>query len=152
MEDIRFAKDRHMDTQNQDIVENATSSGKFSMLANALAAAGLVATYKGIGPFTFFAPTDEAFGKLPDGEMHRLLKDKAKLAALLNLHVIPGAVLAKDMKARESRSRQGGSLTIAAADAGFTVNGVPISRHEIEASNGVIHPIDTLMALPEEPR
>jgi uncharacterized surface protein with fasciclin (FAS1) repeats len=139
-----------MDTQNQDIVENAASSGKFSMLANALAAAGLVSTYKGIGPFTFFAPTDEAFGKLPDGEMHRLLKDKAKLAALLNFHVITGAVLAKDMKARESRSRQGQSLTIAASDAGFTVNGVPISRHEIEASNGVIHPIDTLMAMSEE--
>jgi uncharacterized surface protein with fasciclin (FAS1) repeats len=139
-----------MDTQNQDIVENAASSGKFSMLANALAAAGLVSTYKGIGPFTFFAPTDEAFGKLPDGEMHRLLKDKAKLAALLNFHVITGAVLAKDMKARESRSRQGQSLTIAASDVGFTVNGVPISRHEIEASNGVIHPIDTLMAMSEE--
>ena len=84
--------------------------------------------------------------------MNRLLKDKAKLAALLNFHVIPGAVLAKDMKPRDSRSRQGESLTIAANDAGFTVNGVPLSRHEIEASNGVIHPIDTLMALPVEPQ
>lgn len=141
-----------MDTQDKDIVEHAASSGKFSTLGTALAAAGLVSTYKGIGPFTFFAPTDEAFGKLPQGEVNRLLKDKAKLAALLNFHVISGAVLAKDMKERESRSRQGESLRIAANDAGFTVNGVPLSRHEIEASNGVIHPIDTLMALPEEPR
>jgi uncharacterized surface protein with fasciclin (FAS1) repeats len=141
-----------MDTQDKDIVEHAASSGKFSTLGTALAAAGLVSTYKGIGPFTFFAPTDEAFGKLPQGEVNRLLKDKARLAALLNFHVISGAVLAKDMKERESRSRQGESLRIAANDAGFTVNGVPLTRHEIEASNGVIHPIDTLMALPEEPR
>ena len=141
-----------MDTQNKDIVENAQSADKFSTLTTALAAAGLVSTYKGIGPFTFFAPTDEAFGKLPEGAVNRLLKDKAKLAALLNFHVIHGAVFAKDMKARESRSRQGESLRIAASDAGFTVNGVPLSRHEIEASNGVIHPIDTLMALPDEPR
>jgi uncharacterized surface protein with fasciclin (FAS1) repeats len=141
-----------MDTQDKDIVEHAASSGKFSTLGTALAAAGLVSTYKGIGPFTFFAPTDEAFSKLPQGEVNRLLKDKAKLAALLNFHVISGAVLAKDMKERESRTRQGESLRIAANDAGFTVNGVPLSRHEIEASNGVIHPIDTLMAFPEEPR
>ena len=141
-----------MDTLNKDIVENAASAGKFTTLGTALAAAGLISTYKGIGPFTFFAPTDEAFAKLPDGAVNRLLKDKAKLAALLNFHVIPGAVLAKDMKPRDSRSRQGESLTIAANDAGFTVNGVPLSRHEIEASNGVIHPIDPLMALPVEPQ
>ena len=141
-----------MDTQNKDIVENAANSGKFNTLGNALKAAGLVDTYKGIGPFTFFAPTDTAFDKLPEGAMNRLLRDKAKLAALINLHVIPGAVLAKDMQARNSRSRQGESLTIAANDSGFTVNGVPISRNEIEAANGVIHPIDTLLAMTEEPR
>jgi uncharacterized surface protein with fasciclin (FAS1) repeats len=137
---------------DKDIVEHAADSGKFSTLGNALKAAGLVDTYKGIGPFTIFAPTDEAFGKLPEGAINSLLKDKAKLAALLNFHVIPGAVLVKDLQERESRSRQGASLMIAANDAGFTVNGVQITRHEIEASNGVIHPIDTLMALPEEPR
>ena len=141
-----------MDTQNKDIVENAASAGKFTTLGNALAAAGLVSTYKGIGPFTFFAPTDEAFSKLPEGAVNRLLKDKAKLAALINFHVIPGAVLAKDMKARDARSRQGESLTIAANDAGYTVNGVQLSPREIEASNGVIHPIDTLMTPSGEPR
>lgn len=142
-----------MDTRDKDIVESAANAGNFGTLGNALKAAGLVDTYKGIGPFTFFAPTDEAFGKLPAGAVNGLLKDKAKLAALLNFHVIAGAVLAKDMQARDSRSRQGTSLTIAANDAGFTVNGVPLSRHEIEASNGVIHPIDTLMSLPmEDPR
>ena len=146
-----FEEDRPtMDTQNKDIVENTAIAGNFSTLANALKAAGLVDTYKGIGPFTFFAPTDVAFSKLPEGAVNGLLRDKAKLAALINFHVIPGAVLAQDMKARDARSRQGNSLTIAANEGGFTVNGVQLSRHEIEASNGVIHPIDTLMSLPVE--
>ena len=119
-----------MDTQNRDIVENFVSAGNFTKLHNAMKAADLVKTYEGIGPFTFFAPTDEAFGKL---------------ASILNFHAIRGAVLAKDMKERESRSLQGQSLCFAANDAGFSVNGANISRQEIEASNGVIHAIDTLL-------
>lgn len=141
-----------MDTRNKDIVENAAEAANLTTLSTALKAAGLVATYKGIGPFTFFAPTDEAFGKLPEGAVDDLLRDKAKLAALINFHVIPGAVLANQLKPRDSRSRQGESLTIAANDAGFTVNGVPLSRREIEASNGVIHPIDTVMTKREDPQ
>jgi len=134
-----------MNTQDSDIVANAAAAGNFSTLTNALKAADLVGTYRGIGPFTFFAPTDEAFGKLPDGALHALLKDKAKLAAILNSHVIKGAVLAKDMTARETRNLQGLTLTFAANDDGFTVNGAKVSRQEIEASNGVIHAIDTVM-------
>jgi uncharacterized surface protein with fasciclin (FAS1) repeats len=139
-----------MESQDKDIVEHAASAGNFSTLGNALKAAGLVAKYKGIGPFTFFAPTDAAFSKLPAGTVNSLLRDKAKLAALLNFHAIAGAVLVQDMKARDARSQHGASVTIAANESGFTVNGVQLSPREIEASNGVIHPIDTLMSLPQE--
>ncbi len=132
-------------TQDKDIVVNAANAGNFATLSNALKAAGLVGTYKGIGPFTFFAPTDEAFKKLPDGTIEALLKDRAKLASIINLHVLKGSVLAKDLKARDSRSIQGETLTFAANDSGFTVNGAQVSKQEIEASNGVIHGIDTVM-------
>ena len=136
-----------MDTQNHDIVANVAVAGNFTKLHNAMKAADLVKTYEGIGPFTFFAPTDAAFEKLAEGELEKLLKDKAKLAAIINFHAIRGAVLAKDLKARDSRSLQGQSLTFAEAEgsSGFSVNGATISRQEIEASNGVIHAIDTLM-------
>ena len=132
-------------TQDKDIVVNAANAGNFATLSNALRAAGLVGTYKGIGPFTFFAPTDEAFKKLPDGAIEALLKDKAKLASIINLHVLKGSVLAKDLQARDSRSIQGEMLTFAANDSGFTVNGAQVSKQEIEASNGIIHGIDTVM-------
>ncbi len=134
-----------MNTRDDDIVVNAANAGNFNTLGNALKAANLVETYKAMGPFTFFAPTDEAFGKLPEGALHKLLKDKAKLASILNFHVIAGAVLANDIEARQARSLQGEMLTIAANDSGFTVNGAKLSRQEIEASNGVIHAIDKVM-------
>lgn len=134
-----------MNTQDKDIVENAANAGNFATLTNALKASDMVGPLKAIGPFTFFAPTDAAFEKLPSGALHALLKDRAKLAAIVNAHIMPGAVLAKDMKARDSRSLQGMTLTIAANESGFTVNGARVSRQEIEASNGVIHPIDTVM-------
>ena len=134
-----------MDTRDSDIVENAAKAGHFNWLGNALKAAGLIGTYKGNGPFTFFAPTDEAFEKIPPGALRRLLEDKAKLAAILNFHVIPGTLLRQDLEARDSQSCQGGTLTIAADEAGFTINGAKLGRGTIEASNGVIHPIDTVM-------
>jgi uncharacterized surface protein with fasciclin (FAS1) repeats len=134
-----------MDTREKDIVENAASTGHFNHLGEALRAAGLVKTYKGAGPFTFFAPTDEAFEKIPPGALRRLLEDRAKLAAILNFHVIPGAVRMKDLEARDSQSCQGETLTIAAGETGFTVNGAKLGRDPIEASNGVIHAIDTVM-------
>ena len=132
-------------TQDKDIVVNAANAGNFATLTNALKAADLATTYKGIGPFTFFAPTDAAFAKLPKGTLEALLKDKAKLASIINCHVLSGAVLAKDLKAQESRSIQGAPLRFAANDSGFTVNGARVSKQEIEASNGVIHAIDTVM-------
>ncbi len=132
-------------TEDKDIVVNAANAGNFVTLSNALKAAGLAATYKGIGPFTFFAPTDEAFRKLRAGTLEVLLKDKAKLMSVINAHVMKGSLLAKDFKAGASSSIQGGALELAEAGSGFTVNGAKVSRQEIEASNGVIHPIDTVM-------
>jgi len=130
-------------TQDKDIVVNAANAGNFSTLSNALKAAGMVGTFKGIGPFTFFMPTDDAFAKLPKGMLDGLLKDRAKLASLINAHVLSGAV--KDLAPGESRSIQGEALRIAANDSGFTVNGARVSRKEIEACNGVIHAIDRVM-------
>jgi len=140
-----------MDTRDNDIVDNAANAGQFKWLGDALKAAGLVDTYKGDGPFTFFAPTDEAFEKIPPGALRRLLENKAKIAEILNYHVVPGVLLAADMDARDERSRQGAMLTIAANEAGFTVNGAKVSRRAIEASNGVIHPIDDVMTMPGVP-
>jgi len=137
-----------MNTQDDDIVVNAANAGNFNTLANALRAADLVGTYKGEGPFTLFAPTDEAFAKMPAGALNTLLKNKEKLASIINFHVIEGAVFTNDLQARDSRSIQGGTLTFAANESGFTVNGARISKKEIEASNGVIHAIDSVM-MPE---
>lgn len=137
-----------MDTRDKDIVDNAARTGHFNWLGDALKAAGLVSTFKGPGPFTLFAPTDEAFEKIPPGALRRLLEDKAKLAAIINFHVVPGAMLMRDLEASDSRSRQGGTLTIAAGQTGFTVNGARLGRNPIEASNGVIHAIDEVM-MPE---
>ena len=132
-------------TEDKDIVVNAANAGNFVTLSNALKASGLAATFKGIGPFTFFAPTDEAFAKLTRETIQALLKDKEKLSAIINAHVMKGSMLAKDFKASASPSLQGDALTLAPSNSGFTVNGAKVSRKEIEASNGVIHPIDTVM-------
>jgi uncharacterized surface protein with fasciclin (FAS1) repeats len=135
-------------TEDKDIVVNAANAGNFVTLSNMLKAAGLATTYKGIGPFTFFAPTDDAFKKIPREALETLLKDKEKLASIINAHVMKGSMLAKDFKASDSPSIQGGALKLAHSDSGFTVNGAKVSRQEIEASNGVIHPIDTVMMPP----
>jgi uncharacterized surface protein with fasciclin (FAS1) repeats len=134
-----------MNTQETDIVVNAANAGNFVTLSNALKAAGLVGTLKGIGPFTFFAPTDDAFKKLPPGKLEKLLKDRDGLASILSAHVMQGAVLANDIKTGDSPSLQGQALRFKTTDTGFTVNGAKVSRNEIEACNGVIHPIDTVM-------
>lgn len=136
-------------TQDKDVVVNAVNAGNLVKFSNALKAADLVGTFKGMGPFTFFAPTDAAFDKLGRSAYEALLKDKAKLAATLNFHVIRASILTKDIKESESQSIQGGALTFADTGDGFTVNGARVSKQEIEASNGVIHSIDTVM-LPKQ--
>jgi uncharacterized surface protein with fasciclin (FAS1) repeats len=129
----------------RDIVDAAVAAGNFKTLATALQAAGLVETLKGPGPFTVFAPTDEAFAKLPAGTVEALLKDKQRLAAVLTYHVVPGRVMAASVVTRTSaKTVQGGSLAIRADD-GVTVDGANVVKTDIQASNGVIHVIDTVL-------
>ncbi|MET0551511.1 MAG: fasciclin domain-containing protein [Vicinamibacteria bacterium] len=129
----------------KDIVDTAVAAGSFKTLATALQAAGLVETLKGKGPFTVFAPTDDAFAKLPAGALDALLKDKAKLTAVLTYHVVPGRVTAADVaKLKEAKTVQGGSLRISTAG-GVKVDDANVVKTDIEASNGVIHVIDSVL-------
>ncbi len=130
--------------QAKDIVDTAVAAGTFKTLATALQAAGLVETLKGKGPFTVFAPTDEAFAKIPKADLDALLKDKAKLTAVLTYHVVSGKVMAKDVKAGKVKTVQGSELTLATAG-GVTVNGAKVVAADIVADNGVIHVIDTVV-------
>ncbi len=130
--------------QAKDIVETAVAAGNFKTLAVALQAAGLVDTLKGKGPFTVFAPTDAAFAKIPKADLDALLKDKAKLTAVLTYHVVPGAVMAKDVKAGKVKTVQGSELTIGTMG-GVTVDAAKVTATDIVASNGVIHVIDSVV-------
>ncbi len=133
-----------MSAQAKDIVDTAVGAGTFKTLATALQAAGLIDTLKGKGPFTVFAPTDEAFAKIPKAQLDALLADKAKLTAVLTYHVVPGKVLAKDVKAGKVKTVQGGELTVATAS-GVTVDGARVTATDIMADNGVIHVIDSVV-------
>ena len=130
--------------QAKDIVDTAVGAGNFKTLATALTAAGLVDTLKGKGPFTVFAPTDAAFAKIPKADLDKLLADKAKLTAVLTYHVVPGKVMAKDVKAGKVKTVQGGEITLATAG-GVTVDGAKVSATDIAANNGVIHTIDSVI-------
>jgi uncharacterized surface protein with fasciclin (FAS1) repeats len=127
-----------------DIVDTAVKAGSFKTLATALQAAGLVDTLKGKGPFTVFAPTDEAFAKIPKADLDALLKDKAKLTAVLTYHVVPGKVMAADVKAGKVKTVQGSDLTIATAG-GVKVDNANVIKTDIVADNGVIHVIDSVV-------
>jgi uncharacterized surface protein with fasciclin (FAS1) repeats len=130
--------------QAKDIVDTAVAAGNFKTLATALQAAGLVETLKGKGPFTVFAPTDEAFAKVPKDKLDALLKDKVKLTEVLTYHVVPGKVLAKDVKASKVKTVQGSELTIT-TDGGVKVDAANVTKTDIMADNGVIHVIDTVV-------
>ncbi len=129
---------------DKDIVDTAIAAGSFNTLVVAVQEAGLVETLKGTGPFTVFAPTDEAFAKIPKAQLDALLADKAKLTAVLTYHVVPGLVLAKDVKAGAVATVQGGTLTIT-TDGGVKVNNAKVVTTDVMASNGVIHVIDTVL-------
>jgi uncharacterized surface protein with fasciclin (FAS1) repeats len=134
--------------QGQDIVDTAVAAGQFKTLAAALQAAGLVETLKGAGPFTVFAPTDEAFAKLPKGTVEDLLKpeNKAKLTAVLTYHVVPGKVMAADVvKVTSAKTVQGGSITVSAMGGTVMVDNAHVVKTDIAASNGVIHVIDAVI-------
>ena len=137
--------------QTKDIVDTAVAAGSFKTLAKALAAAGLVDTLKGAGPFTVFAPTDEAFAKLPAGTLETLLKpeNKAKLQRILTYHVVAGQVMAADVvKMRSAKAVSGDTMTISTTG-GVMVDKARVVKTDIVASNGVIHVIDSVI-LPSE--
>jgi uncharacterized surface protein with fasciclin (FAS1) repeats len=139
------AQVRAEEPQAKDIVDTAVAAGGFKTLATALQAAGLVETLKGAGPFTVFAPTDEAFAKIPKADLDTLLKDKAKLTAVLTYHVVPGKVMAADVvKLKEAKTVQGGMVKIDTT-AGVKVDNAKVVKTDIAASNGVIHVIDTVI-------
>lgn len=129
-----------------DIVEVASGAGTFQTLLTAATAAGLVDTLKGEGPFTVFAPSDDAFAKLPAGTVEALLQDKEQLRAVLTYHVVSGKVLAKDaMKLDSAKTVEGRSLTLKRNGAGLQIDGATVVKADIMASNGVIHVIDSVM-------
>ncbi|MEZ5303319.1 MAG: fasciclin domain-containing protein [Verrucomicrobiales bacterium] len=135
----------------KDIVDIAASNENFSTLVAAVKAADLVETLKGEGPFTVFAPTDEAFKKLPEGTVETLLKpeNKEKLANILKYHVVPAKVMAKDVKPMEAETALGKKATITVEDGKVMIDGATVTKTDIVASNGVIHVIDAVI-LPKE--
>jgi uncharacterized surface protein with fasciclin (FAS1) repeats len=131
--------------QEQDIVDIAAGAGTFETLVAAVTAAGLVDTLKGPGPFTVFAPTDEAFAALPEGTVEGLLNDIPALTAILTYHVVPGRVMSTDLTdGMMAETVNGQSVTIGTMN-GVTVNGANVTTADIEASNGVIHVIDAVI-------
>lgn len=130
----------------KDIVDTAVAAGSFKTLVTAVKEAGLVEALKGKGPFTVFAPTDEAFAKLPKGTLEALLADKEKLKAVLTYHVVPGKVMAADVvKVTEAKSLQGQTIAVNAKE-GVVLNGTSkVIKTDIQCSNGVIHVIDTVI-------
>ena len=138
---VSFAEDK------KDIVDTAVAAGSFKTLVAAVKAAGLVDTLKGKGPFTVFAPTDEAFAKLPAGTVEKLLKpeNKKMLTDILTYHVVSGKVMAADVKTMEAKTVQGSSAAIKVADGKVTIDKANVVKTDIEASNGVIHVIDAVI-------
>jgi|SRR6185437_586123 uncharacterized surface protein with fasciclin (FAS1) repeats len=135
----------------QDIVDTAVANGQFKTLAAALNAAGLVNTLKGPGPFTVFAPTDDAFAKLPPGALDDLLKpeNKGKLTAILTYHVVPGAVTSRQVtNLKEAKTVNGSMLKVSTRDGKVMINNADVVKPDIETSNGVIHVIDAVLLPP----
>ena len=131
---------------DKDIVDTAVAAGSFETLVTAVKAAGLVDTLKGKGPFTVFAPTDDAFAKLPEGTLESLLKDTDKLKAILLYHVVAGKVMAADVvKLSSAKTVEGQEVMIKTSGGNVMVNNANVTKTDIETSNGVIHVIDTVL-------
>jgi len=139
------------DHHKKNIVGTAVEAGSFKTLVAAVKAAGLVETLSGEGPFTVFAPTDDAFAKLPEGTVETLLKpeNKDKLVAILTYHVVPGKVMAKDVKTMAAKTVNGQSAQLKVSDAGVYIDKAKVIKTDIETTNGVIHVIDSVI-LPKE--
>ena len=139
--------------QQKDIVDTAVAAKSFTTLAKALTAADLIATLKGPGPFTVFAPTDEAFAKLPADTLNNLLKpeNKAMLRRVLTYHVVPGKVMASDVvKVTSAKAVSGDTLSIKVSGGAVTVDKARVVKTDIGASNGVIHVVDTVLLPPAQ--
>ncbi len=139
-----FAQDQAM---SKDIVDTASEAGSFSTLLAAAEAAGLVETLKSEGPFTVFAPTDDAFAALPEGTVDSLLmeENKDQLTQILTYHVVPGKVMSGDLSDGMEAETVEGSIVTIGTDGGVTVNEANVTNPDIEASNGVIHVIDAVL-------
>ena len=140
-----------LNADRKDIVDTAVGAGSFKTLVAAVQAAGLVETLKGAGPFTVFAPTDEAFAKLPAGTVESLLKpeNKEKLVAVLTYHVVPGKVMAADVvKLTEAPTVQGSKAKVKVVDGTVMIDNAKVVKTDIETSNGVIHVIDAVILPP----
>jgi len=127
-----------------DVIDTAVAAGKFTTLATALKAAGLIEELKKPGPFTVFAPTDEAFAKIPAADLTALLADKAKLTKVLQAHVIAGKVMAKDVKNMKAKTLHG-DIDVVVKDGKVTFGGAAVTATDIDCTNGVIHVIDTVV-------
>jgi len=134
---------------SKDIVDTAVEAGTFTTLVAAVEAAGLVETLKGEGPFTVFAPTDEAFAALPEGTVEALLEDIPTLTAILTYHVVPGKVMSTDLSDGMMAATVNGAEITIGTEGGVTVNDANVTAADIEASNGVIHVIDAVILPPE---
>ena len=137
--------------KSADIVDTAIAAGSFSTLVTAIKAAGLVDTLKGPGPFTVFAPTDEAFAKLPPGTLESLLKkeNKDQLTAILTYHVVPGEVMAADAASlKEAKTVNGKTVRVSTSSGKIMINNATVTGADVAASNGVIHVINSVMLPP----
>ena len=130
---------------SKNIVDTVIAAGNVGSFAACVKAAGLTEALAAKGPFTVFAPTDEAFKKLPSGAYDALLKDSAKLKAVLNYHVVPGYFASRDVKSGEVMTLQGTTLTAAVSTSDLRVNGARVVRADIVATNGVVHTIDAVI-------
>ena len=133
-----------LSAQAADIVDTAVAAGNFKTLVTAIKAAGLVDTLKGPGPFTVFAPTDEAFAKIPKADLNKLLADKSKLKSVLTYHVVSGKIMSADIKPGKVKTVQGTDVTLATTG-GVMVNNAKVVSADVAADNGVIHAIDTVL-------
>ena len=148
---LALAAPAYADNHAKDIVDTAVGAGTFTTLVAAVTAAGLVDTLKGEGPFTVFAPTDEAFAALPEGTVENLLlpENLETLTAILTYHVVPGKVMSTDLSEGLKAATVNGKEVTITLDGGAKVDGATISTADIEATNGVIHVIDAVILPPE---
>lgn len=128
-----------------NLVETANESRTFKVFVSALKKSGMAETLQNSGPYTVFAPSDEAFGKLPPGTLDALMKDKEKLRKVLSYHVIQGKILVVEIKPGKTKSMQGDMLTLTSDNGKVTVNGANVTQSDIKADNGIIHEIDALV-------